>query len=456
MFTRLTILCACLAVVLAPATRAATPLEFQRAITASTHESLTGQFIIHDPPPVYDFITGAPQYTNLVRLDPTLLAAVSCERVKKALLEQLGARDQWRDRIALNMRHAQSLNDAIVITPLRFDHDWLYRVELPDLVDRAQLISALVQVLLLETANRQTAQSAEIPLWLVQGLSREVQLSAQADLIVEPPTRGSGANPLRYLFNSSRRTDPLAQAHDVLQIVPPLTLEQLSWPADWQFIGEAGEAYRCSAQLFVHDLFNLHDGRAAMRALLPELPQHLNWQMSFLQAFHANFANQRELEKWWALDVVQFTGRDLTQTWPSDVSWNKLDEVLHQSVEIRAGLKDAPLRSQVTLATVIHDWDVPRQKTVLRDKSQQLAILRLRVSQDLVYLVDDYRRVLDNYLYKREYGVYVSLGKTLVAPPLDDIARGALQQLAVLEIHRAQLHPKPGGPPPVAANTPGR
>jgi hypothetical protein len=454
MFKRLTILCACLVVVLAPATRAATPLEFQRAITAGTHESLTGQFIIHDPPPVYDFITSAPQFTNLVRLDPTLLA-VSCERVKKALLEQLGARDQWRDRIALNMRHAQSVNDAIIITPLRFDHDWLYRVELPDLVDRAQLVSALIQVLLLETANRSTAQSAEIPAWLVQGLSREVQLSAQNELIVEPAKRTSAATPLRYVFNSSRRTDPLAQAHDVLLAVPPLTLDQLSWPADWQFTGGAGEAYRCSAQLFVHDLLQLHDGRSAMQALLKELPQHLNWQMSFLKAFHANFANQRELEKWWALDVVQFTGRDLTQTWPSDVSWNKLDEVLRQSVEIRAGLKDAPLRSQVTLATIVHDWDVPRQKTVLRDKSQQLAFLRMRVSQDLVYLVDDYRHVLDNYLNKREYGVYVPLGKALIAPPLDDIARGMLQQLAVLEVRRAQLHPKPGGPAPIAASTPG-
>jgi len=209
--------------------------------------------------------------------------------------------------------------------------------------------------------------------------------------------------------------------------------------------------YRSSAQLFVHDLLNLRDGRASMQALLQELPQHLNWQISFLKAFHADFASQRELEKWWALDVVQFTGRDLAQTWPSDESWNKLDEVLHQTVQVRSGINSVPLRSQVTLETIIREWDVQRQKQFLREKSQQLAVLRLRVSQDLVYLVDDYRLALDHYLDKRDYGVYVPMAKSLYPPQLDAFARDILQRLAALEVRRAQMRPKPAAPQPVAS-----
>jgi hypothetical protein len=133
----------------------------------------------------------------------------------------------------------------------------------------------------------------------------------------------------------------------------------------------------------------------------------------------------------------------LTQTWGSDESWRKLDQVLTQPIEVRSGMRDAPMRSQVSLATIIHDWEVSRQKPVLRQKSQELAVLRLRVSQDLVYLVDDYRRVLDSYLAKKDFGVYVPLGKTIYAPPMDDYARTALQQLAVLEARRAQMRPNP-------------
>ncbi|HEX3800144.1 MAG TPA: hypothetical protein VH413_15730 [Verrucomicrobiae bacterium] len=439
MLLRLTILCAWLCVFTTGA-RAVSPLEFKRAITAGTHESLSGQFIVHDAPPVFGYLVDVDRLTNLVRLDPTLLA-VSIERIKSAVLEQLGTHDQWRDHIAINLHHIQG-NEPITITPLRFDRDWLYRVDVPDAVERPQLVSAIAEVVLLEIANRSTAKSVELPAWFVQGLAREIQCTAQYELVIDPPKRVGGADPFRYVFNSGRRADPLAQAHEELRTVPPLTLEQLSWPGDWKFTGDAALAYGCSAQLFYHDLLNLPNGRAAMRAFLGELPQHLNWQISFLTAFHNNFASQRELEKWWALDVVQFTGRDLTQTWPSAESWNKLDQVLRQSVEIRSNLKDQPLRNQVSLATIIHDWDAAHQKPVLREKSQQLAILRARVSQDLVYLVDDYRRVIDSYLNKKDFGVYIPLGKTLTPPALDNIARNALQQLAVLEARREQLRPK--------------
>jgi hypothetical protein len=210
------------------------------------------------------YLVDLDRLTNLVRVDPTLLA-VSAERIKKAVLDEIGARDQWRDRIALNLHHTQGMGDRVTITPVRFDRDWLYRVDVPDFMDRGQLVSAIVQVVLLEMVNRPTTQSVELPAWLVQGMTREVQFSAQNELVVEPPKQKPGADPYRFVFNSGRRADPLLQAHEKLLTVPPLTLEQLSWPGEWQFTGAAAEAYSCSAQLFFHDLLALPDGRVAMR-----------------------------------------------------------------------------------------------------------------------------------------------------------------------------------------------
>ncbi len=358
------------------------------------------------------------------------------------MLGELGARDQWRGKIFLDLHHAQNPDETIVVTPARFDRDWLYRIELPDLMDRSRFVSAMVEVLLLEMANRNATQSTEIPAWLVQGLSRQMQLSSQGDLVLDPAPKSPNNNLGLVLFHSNRRTDPLTEAHNELHTYPPLTLEQLSWPAEWQFTGDAGEAYRSSAQLFVHELLQLHDGRASLLAMLQDLPQHLNWQIAFLQAFHTDFASQLALEKWWDLRLVQFTGRDLAQTWPADESWNKLDEILRPAVQIRAGAGDLPLRTQVTLESVIKEWDVPRQKILLREKIQQLAILRLRVSQDLVYLVDDYRRILDSYLNRKDYSVYVPMSRTIYPSQLDTFARDTLRQLADLEVRRGQLRPQ--------------
>jgi len=407
---------------------------------AGAHRSLTGQFIVRDPLPTGELPSVTYDTTNLVRLDPTLLT-VSCERIKKALLSELGARDNWRGKILINLHHSDNPDETIVVERILFGSEWSYRMETPDLLERSRFVSALVDVLLLEMAERGSEEPTQIPAWLSQGLSREVMLSSPLELVLEPPRTMENGVALNRLVASGRRTDPLALAHADLHTVPPLTLEELSWPRDGQFDGEAGEAFRSSAQLLVHELLQLPDGRAAMQDFLAELTRHLNWQLAFLSAFHADFGSQLDLEKWWALHLIQFTGRDLSQTWPSDESWRKLDEVLRPEMQVRTAVGEAPMRAQVTLQAIIKDWDISRQTKLLQEKAQQLFLLRMWVSQDLVYLVDEYRRALESYLRKRENGIYVSMGRSLYAPQLDTLARDTLRQLNELEAKREKLRP---------------
>ena len=52
------------------------------------------------------------------------------------------------------------------------------------------MIRAIVQTLLLEVANRQARErSAEIPLWLAEGLTQHLLAAAEADLVLEPQAR---------------------------------------------------------------------------------------------------------------------------------------------------------------------------------------------------------------------------------------------------------------------------
>ncbi|HZQ47714.1 MAG TPA: hypothetical protein VFC07_11920 [Verrucomicrobiae bacterium] len=442
-----------------------------KALSASTHFSSSRQFIIHDP--VYtgatpivlekstpgqdkrpeglggtttlDEILAARAVSRYARLEASALT-VSCERIKLALLRELDMPDQWQGKIFLDLHQARSLDETILVMPTVYGRNWEYHIALPDVLERSRVVSAMVEVLLLEMANRNSGRSAEIPAWLTQGLTQELMLSSDTELVLEKPEQSAASGnvfKVKSRLNVDwRRANPLAMAHDELGASPPLTLEELSWPKEGQLEGKEGEVYRSSAQLFIHELLQFKDGHECLRAMVRELAQHLNWQISLRDAFKSHFASQLDLEKWWALKLVEFTGRDLTQTWPGGESRRKLEEIIHPTVEVRTGTTDLPLRTEVSLQTIIKEWDFPRQAGVLRERSRQLSLLRARVSQDLIHLVDDYRRALETYLKERDKAGYSVTGKRSSRGP-DRIAQEALRELDVLDIRREQLREKP-------------
>src|SRR5262249_34667183 len=130
--------------------------------------------------------------------------------------------------------------------------------------------------------------------------------------------------------------------------------EQLSWPTEEQL---SDALYQGSAQLFVSELLRLPDGKACLQEMLAQLPAYYNWQFAFLRGLHDYFQKALDVEKWWALAAVHFTGRELAQTWPQEESWSKLDALLHEGIQIRSATNDAPLYSRVSLQTIIRDWE---------------------------------------------------------------------------------------------------
>jgi hypothetical protein len=416
--------------------------DFKKFPSARVQVSLSRQFIIRDPPSANGFfptldLSAVP---HLVRFEPTLLA-VSCERIKKALLEVIEARDHWRGAVFLELHPARSVDETIVITSFLGDGEWTYCVDLPDTLQAARLVSAVVQVLLLEMANRNSGNCAELPAWLAEGLTRQIILSSDVDLVLESPKGGWSLNSLSW-----RKSNPLARAHDELRDLAPLTLAELSWPGPGQLDGEAGEAYRSSAQLFVYELLRLERGPACLRTFIERLPGHLNWQISLLDAFRSHFGGQLDLEKWWALQLVDFTGRDPSQTWPSGESWRKLDEIIRPPVQIRTKADELPLRAEVTLQTIVREWEYSRQSGILREKIQQLLLLRLKVSQDLVPLVDDYRRTLESYLRNKEKMSVTPMGRRPAVRGADGYTRDTVERLDWLDTRREALRAQPKPP----------
>ena len=413
-----------------------------RRAAAVPHLSLSGQFVIYNQPDTYlpAFTLKASEKTNYVEVDASMLA-VSCERIKSALLAELGVKDQWRGKINVSLHRATSLDEPVVIGNSQDGVNWTYYMVLPDTVEQSRLVAAVVNVLLLEMADRNSMRAAEIPTWLAQGLTRQLMCESAVPLIVSRPDPSQHGIITAMVELNGVKRDPLTMAHDELQTRPPLTLDELSWPRNGQLEGEAGEAYRCSAQLFVHELTQLKEGRACMRVMIEELARHLNWQMAFLDAFREHFGSQLELEKWWALQLSGFTGRDLTQAWPPAESWRKLDEIVRPVVEVRTAMDELPLRTEVTLQSIIAQWGFAQQAGVINEKIQQLFVLRTRVSQDYILLVDDYREALDGYMKKR---LKEGAGRAKLRPDrMDNTARDMLLQLNLLDARREELRPTP-------------
>jgi hypothetical protein len=407
---------------------------------AGVTRSFSGQFITH-PARASELVRIPPNLSTnkaLLRLDPTLMT-VSCERIKQLLMRELGSTAPWQGRIHLILRPTTTSGTPIALGAERFKDGWQYALQLPDPVEKYSFVRAIVDVLLLEVANRQaTERSAEVPGWLTDGLTQQLLAANGNEILLPFPRSGSIGLSVGYTSVSAAKMDPLREAHEVLSRGTPLSFDQLSWPANELDSAEEVQVYRSSAQLFVNELLRLKDGPPALLAMLQELPAHYNWQFAFLKAFRQHFQRPLDTEKWWALRVVHFTGRQLTQTWSVEESCEKLDQALHATVQLRAGTNELPIEAGVTLQRIVREWERPRQVQALKMKLTELELLRLRVAQDVVALVDGYSRTINVYLQNTEKpGVLPFWRNAGLARAVEE----ATKQLDVLDGRRARVAP---------------
>jgi len=415
--------------------------------------SQSDQFIVYAGPSSGSLppFLGLMKNEGFVQLEPRLVA-VSCERMKQILLRELGATGPWRGTIYVVLRPAKGARDTITITSERFKNDWQYRVDMPDVVDRSRYVRAVVQTLLAEMADRGArTRAAEVPTWLVEGLSQLLLASNEAEIILPPP-RASGNGISFSMTQVKGRKESLAQqVQKKLRGRTPLTFDELSWPTEEQLSGDAADLYAGSAHLFVGELLRLPQGRASLCAMLAGLSRHYNWQVAFLEAFHGSFERPLDVEKWWALSRVQAGGRDSSQTWSREDSWQKLDQALRTPVLVRTGSNELPLHGEVPLQTIIREWDTVPQTQTLNSTLRTLDLVRLRLAPEFAGLAQDYYQVIKTYLQQRDHG-----GSVLPFSRKASRRRAvetAIQQLDALDARGQSMRdlPRPPATPTVPA-----
>jgi hypothetical protein len=364
----------------------------------------------------------------------------------------LGAPDTWSGKIFLKVYPVTSAVDPITIGSEEFRDGWQYGVALPNVLERSRYVRALVGVLLLEFANRYAkGHTAEVPTWLVEGLSEQLLASSELEIILPPPTDSRTGIKLSSVFVSSRRENPLARAHRDFETGHPLSFEQLSWPSEQQLSGQAGELYRSSAQLFVTELLGVGNGRACLREMISALPNYYNWQFAFLHAFHTYFQRPLDIEKWWELHLAHFTGRQLAQTWSTDESWRKLDGIISSALDVRLETNDLPLHVQVPLQTMLREWEPARQTQVFQVKVRELEAARLRLAPEFVPLLDEYCTIMRAWLQSHQQSSSGQFFKKNAE--LQRSTEVTIKQLDDLDARRSALKP-PSTLSPLAQSEP--
>jgi hypothetical protein len=378
-------------------------------------------------------------------LDPSTLA-VTCERVKQALAQELGWGDRWRGTIYVNIRPVRRDGEEPNIIPFRTDRGWCYRIDLPDEISRRRLFETLVETLVLEFADRAaTNESVELPPWFVEGLTAHLSQGRLAGMALQARSLDQLNNEPQFRApRDTRHIDVDQQLRARVQANGALTVDQLNW-ADFDDIDPvATEAYHHAAHLFVRELLRLRGGPDALCAMLAMLPDHWNWQTAFLRGFEPHFTRMLDVEKWWSLTLSQWKSHDSTVHWSGPEARQKLEEILYTSMEVRLPNESTSHVTPVTLQTVLNDWTFPQQSELLQTKLAQLQRARLHYTPDLAALTDGYQVTLARYLQVRSQpGRWFTERKARAA------VNDAIAALNALDQQRARL-----GARPTTAQTP--
>ena len=353
--------------------------------------STSGQFVVRGLPqgsPVEQFGNSRVGY---LRLDP-MLTAISLERIKQIVQEELNMPAKWRGLITVQTFPVQEDNAPVRVTSVHYSDGWGYGVELPEVVDKPRFVRCAVGVILAEFANRNAlSREAELPRWLTEGLAAHLEATTLHTLALEPGK----------LSHSELRADPLRKARELVRERGALTFTQLSLPGEAELSDANHELYRACSHIFVHELLRLRDGRDAVREMLTRLPSNLNWQTAFLQAFQTHFPRLTEADKWYMLAATHISERDALSVWPVSTTFTQLDDLLSTPVEVRTSANDLPIHTQVKLQRILAEWESAKQVVVLEQKLNQFEILRRRAAAELSGIISDYAQLLDSVVHRR-------------------------------------------------------
>jgi hypothetical protein len=374
----------------------------------------------------------------LTRLDAEVLL-LCAERIRDSLVRELGLASDRPGKILLVLRIAERPDELVGVAAGLTPDGWEYRMDIPDQIEPQRLVRGIVHTVLLEMANRrQGPKCAELPLWLVEGLTGHLISVAGPDLVVGSVPVGG----MLRIVRERRGLDYLREARAALQTSGPPSFSELAYPNAERLVGNKLKVFQAAAQLFVYELLQSQHGPENLVSMLRELPKCWNWEVAFLRGFASEFRRMLDVEKKWSVDALAFTAQDASKVWSRMVSLDRLDDVMTVPAQVRFAADRLPHRQTVTLREVLSSWDSRSQLTVVQQKLAQLQVLRFSSSPELIPLIDSYYRALVGYLQKRNQAARTPETRMQSIPPPSLLAGETIKELEELDKRRQAFRPE--------------
>ena len=389
--------------------------------------SQSGQFTVHISSVSFRPIP-ATNNPAIVLLEPQLVV-IAAERTKNAICQQLRIPDTFSDKIHFTVLDRAPLGQPVTVVSQIHPDGFVYKVGIPIQIDGIQFAKGLMHVILLEYANRNARRCAELPLWLIEGMTRQTITAVQ-------PTYVLNRNPVTI---ERAGYDRLAITRAFLQTNTPASIQELSFP---RFAGAAEEErsrFQASSHLLVHRLLALPDGPALMARFIQTLPHTHNWQTALFSVYKQHFNGPLPFEKWWMLNWIEFRKRENPEHWPLALTLNRLDSLLLTPLEIRSETNNIPTHTQATLQQLILTADFGTQREIISQKIQQMFFLSVSVPSEALPLWSAYQRALDSYLQQRALLDYQPALKSDPEQRLQTVLKSTLKSLDELDFARSEF-----------------
>ncbi|MCS1410114.1 MAG: hypothetical protein M2R45_03303 [Verrucomicrobia subdivision 3 bacterium] len=411
-----------------------------------TVESRSGQFLVRwlEQFRVPPFLREDEKAADIIVLNPELLT-VSTERIKEGLLQQLGVSDHWRGKIRFQFGAGKSNPDRFFVESTRFSNGWSYQVTISPKIRREVWLRGCVAVLLLEMANRLAGdQSAEVPVWLIDGITMELRQSALIDLSPSHTDRLliGGSNPgLGLVVPTQRHQDPLIATRAYLAQNVPVSATELFLPTVEHLQGSKQQVFVLSAHFFFRQLTSLRAGKASLIQFISSLSSHLNWQQAFFPSFNQHFERMLDLEKWWSVALTDLTHLTPISSWPLAKSMAYLQRILTPAALVGQRRDTIAKHTTFSLQEVISQWDYADQKPTLEQVMNRLRVLGIYADQRLSIIILEYQKILSDYIAKRDKAGYEPSRRGQVRLRPDLLIRTAQRKLDRLDTQWKALVP---------------
>jgi hypothetical protein len=325
-------------------------------------------------------VSASRQFTACAsdRLLPSALCAYA-EHVKRECLRQLDVTDNWRDPILLLVQTRPTAQaDAPPVSMAVFQTDehleYSIRCLVPPPIDEAELLSAMINALCSEWANRdQVTQPGKayvvpgIPLWLVEGLAALV------------------GGPHDALVSISQRSVSGGQPQKAMDLLKAETF--LDDSVDRQL-------FQADAWIFTDGLLGLHQGPVKLRKFLSELGAQKVASNAFWKVYHDDFPNTTALEKWWSLELVLHTSMSVAQDLSVTDTERDLDAILVTKLGPTSGRRGMPGETDVAIDDLWRYAGASWLRDLLRLKVDRIGALRGVAHPLYLPALDDYMEAL--------------------------------------------------------------